>query len=199
MSISQPAVAAAIDVLVSVGGRISFSSKIIVDDTAQSLFCDLVQDALLECVQATLSPDPNADEEEDPFKVEALRLRHCITSVKCRGVETTEFISFLRNGNANLKLLNSKTTPFVRDGLVIYVSPKPPTASQPSKPKVNAFSIMLGTGEPSIVRFLDPPPTESSPQLHTQIKTRLSFHLKETISLGHYNLDQKECLEKAMQ
>ena len=103
--------AVAIDLLLSMDGRISFSAKIIVEDIHQALFANVIYETMLEYAQSTLTPDRSEDEDatDDPIKVEACRLLHCITSIKCRGVETTELLSFLQGSGIKTVAATEKT------------------------------------------------------------------------------------------
>eukprot|EP00956_Cyclotella_meneghiniana_P040123 scaffold187460_cov36-Cyclotella_meneghiniana.AAC.1 len=79
--------AAAIDTLVSVGGRISYSCKIIVEDVYAGLFNDFVQDALLQYSRVTLPPDTSSADGVNAYTRYVLEWIVALRKLLTNGVE----------------------------------------------------------------------------------------------------------------
>lgn len=182
--------AAAVDVLVFVGGRQFYSTKVFVGDVEDYRLSELALEVLSDYARNCASDSPDDD---DSLLIHAHMQR--IYSIKCKGVETTEMFSFLSNSNATLGVLDSVNTPFLKNGLVFHLTPDKGILT-PKDPKVNAFNMMMGNGTMSEIKFLEPPPTKSNPRLDDQIKSELVSYFMEDMQIGYFNPDQKKCLEK---
>eukprot|EP00956_Cyclotella_meneghiniana_P025642 scaffold53876_cov80-Cyclotella_meneghiniana.AAC.5 len=182
--------AAAVDVLVFIGGRQYYSTKVFVGDVEECGLSELALEVLTEYSRNCASAAPNDD---DSLLIHAHMQR--ISSIKCKGVETTEMFSFLGNSNATLGVLDSVNTPFLKNGLVFHLTSDKGIIT-PKAPKVNPFNMMMGNGEKSALKFLEPPPTKSDPRLDDQIKSELVSYFTEAMKIGYFNPDQKKSLEK---
>ena len=182
--------AAAVDVLVFVGGRQFYSTKVFVGDVEDYRLSELALEVLSDYARNCASDSPDDD---DSLLIHAHMQR--ISSIKCKGVETTEMLSFLSNSNATLCVLDSVNTPFLKNGLVFHLTPDKGILT-PKDSKVNAFNMMMGNGTMSEIKFLEPPPTKSNPRLDDQIKSELVSYFTEDMQIGYFNPDQKKCLEK---
>ena len=184
--------AAAIDVLLHIGGVRHYSTKIIVEDVGDALLSEFVQELLTEFSRNS-SSHTISDEVDHSLLIDTLVQR--IYSIKCKGAETTELYHFLHNSKATLGMLNSSNTPFIKNGLLIHLSSNTNVVS-PKAPTLNAFSMMMGRGKQSTVRFLETPPAKIAPRLDEQIKSELVLYFNEDVQIGYFNPDQKKCLEK---
>ena len=140
--------AAAVDVLVFVGGRQFYSTKVFVGDVEDYRLSELALEVLSDYARNCASDSPDDD---DSLLIHAHMQR--ISSIKCKGVETTEMLSFLSNSNATLCVLDSVNTPFLKNGLVFHLTPDKGILT-PKDSKVNAFNMMMGNGTMSEIKFL---------------------------------------------
>ena len=181
----------ALDVHLHEGGRHVASSKHFSMDDDQPLD-DAVRAVLLERAQSIESIQQN--EGLSTAEV-ALGLVSRIKSVSSHGGTKTDLTKFLTESKFPLRMLDSASTPILKQGINVYLHP-PLAEPRTNKEPTSTINDRLMNVDEAEVQFLPEPPDKDSPRFDEQVRDSLTVLFGPAgVGLGYFNPSQKSCLE----